>query len=419
MNQENIFPRVLVAQLGARKHYQEPILFHQWGILNKLYTDFYFDESLFRKILHYKFLYKNHPKFIKKALERYTPYLNKANIIHFPKLAYTYNCALKKAQLSEKSQININIGKKFCQKIIDYGLDDIDVVYGFDGACLELFEYAKNKGIKCVLDQTIAERSLIHELLLQEEQLWSGWSKFPFQVYEGDLELVKRQKQEQQLADCIICGSSFVKESLIAEGVELSKIFVVPLGNLQDSQSIKRDELATSPHHRDEGLRILFAGSVGLRKGIQYLLQALKQIKDQIPFSCKIVGSLDIKSEIVSEFKDVGEFLGLVTRSQMKELYSWSNVFVLPSVCEGSAMVTYEALNSQLPIITTYNTGSIIRDGVDGFIIPIRDSQIIASKLKLLYKNKIIQIANKSNIHYRHKINIDAQNKLKDCILAI
>ncbi len=414
-----MFPKLLVAQLGARKHYQEPILFHQWGILDKLYTDFYCNDSFLTKALKQKVLYQNFPRIIKKSLERYTPSLQKAKIIHFPKLAFTYNRSLKKAKLSEKSEINIEIGKKFCHKIIDSGLDNIDVVYGFDGACLELFEYAKTKGIKCVLDQTVAERTLIHELLSQEEQLWTGWSKSPYKVYEGDLKLVKRQQREQQLADCIICGSSFVKESLIAKGVEPSKISVVSLGGLSDNQPLRSDYHLIPPYKRDDGLRILFAGSVGLRKGIQYLLEALKKIKGEIPFTCKIAGSLDINPEIINEFKDVGDFLGLVPRSQMKQLYSWADVFALPSICEGSAMVTYEALSCQLPIITTYNTGSIVRDNIDGFIVSIRDSTAIANKLKFLYKNNLNQATHKDNIHYWQKINIDAQNRLKDSILAI
>lgn len=409
---------ILVAQLGARKHYQEPILFHQWGILNRLYTDFYSGNTPLVKVLRKEKIYQHFPNIIKKSLDRYDPALQTAKVVHFPILS-TYASRLKKTNPSERSKIIIDTGKKFCHRIISSGLKDVQIVYGFDGACLELFEYAKNQGIKCILDQTIAERSLIHELLLQEEQLWQGWSKSPFQVYESDLKLVKRQQQEQQLADHIICGSSFVKESLIVKGIEPNKISVVPLGGLQEYQSIKPSNQVVLPCERDDGLRILFAGSVGLRKGIQYLLNALKKIKNEIPFTCKIAGFLDINSEIVDEFKDGCEFLGLVPRSQMRQLYSWADVFVLPSICEGSAMVTYEALSYKLPIITTYNTGSIVRNDIDGFVTEIRDSNVIAEKLIFLYKNRLIDIDNRDHTNYLQQINFDAKNKLKDCIITI
>lgn len=412
-------PKILVAQLGARKHYQEPILFHQWGFLDRLYTDYYCQNSVFSKTLKQNFFYQKLPNILKKGLERHTPHLATAEIAHFPQLALKYNISLKKASLIEKSKINIQTGKEFCHNIIKSGLNNIDVIYGFDGACLELFEYAKTTGIKCVLDQTIAERSLIHKLLIEEENLWSGWSKQPFQVYPGDLELVKRQQKEQQLADCIICGSSFVKDSLISKGIESNKIVVVPLGNLQDRLTISKSDQHSTNLNRSDGLKILFAGSVGLRKGIQYLLQTLKQLKGKIPFTCKIAGLIEINSEIIQEYEDVAQFLGLVPRSQMKQLYNWADVFVLPSICEGSAMVTYEAINSQLPILTTYNTGSIVRDGIDGFIVPIRDSQEIVRKLKLLYFNTSMQLPEQSQLEYYRQINFEAQNKLKNCLLAV
>jgi len=112
----------------------------------------------------------------------------------------------------------------------------------------------------------------------------------------------------------------------------------------------------------------------------------LQKIKGKIPFNCKVVGRLDIKSHYVEKYSNVCEFTGLVPRSKMRELYKWADVFVLPSICEGSAMVTYEALSSGLPVITTPNSGSIVRNGIDGLIIPIRNSDIIADKLIQIYQ---------------------------------
>jgi glycosyltransferase involved in cell wall biosynthesis len=76
-----------------------------------------------------------------------------------------------------------------------------------------------------------------------------------------------------------------------------------------------------------------------------------------------------------------------VTRQEVRRHYQWADVFVFPSLCEGSAMVTYEALAAGLPVITTPNAGSVVRDGVDGFIVPIRDAEAIAAKLDLLARD--------------------------------
>jgi glycosyltransferase involved in cell wall biosynthesis len=62
-------------------------------------------------------------------------------------------------------------------------------------------------------------------------------------------------------------------------------------------------------------------------------------------------------------------------------------VFLLPSLCEGSATAVYEALAAGLPVICTENTGSVVRHGVDGYIVPIRDVAETTDILKQLAGN--------------------------------
>jgi glycosyltransferase involved in cell wall biosynthesis len=57
---------------------------------------------------------------------------------------------------------------------------------------------------------------------------------------------------------------------------------------------------------------------------------------------------------------------------------------VFPSLCEGSATVTYEALAAGLPVITTPHAGSVVRDGREGFVVPIRDVDALAARIDLL-----------------------------------
>lgn len=404
--------KVLIAQIGARKHYQEPLLFHHWGILDRLYTDFYSGHSGVANQLRYARIYKHLPNLIKKGLERYDPGLENAKIIHFPRFGYQYAQALRKASLQQASQIFVWAGQEFCQRIIKHGLGDANTIYGFNSACLELFEYAKIRGIRCILDQTLAEWSLVHQLLLEEEHRWPGWSLSPFTVSDADLELLHREQREQDLADQIICGSNFVKDSLIARGVDANKISVVALGRLKDEKPIQYQPVTKTPKERGDGLRILFVGSVGLRKGIPYLLKALRQIKGKIPFTCRVVGSLQIKPQRVAEYSDVCDFMGRVPRSQITDIYTWADVFVLPSICEGSAMVTYESLSSGLPIITTYNSGSVVRDGNDGFIVPLKDIEEIADKLLKIYEIGNLTETGYNIQEYLNNLLKNAQKKL-------
>ena len=382
--------KVLIAHLGARKHYQEPLLFHQWGILDRFYTDFYFHNSAISQILRQPNIYKHLPTIIKKSLERYEPSLIRAKVSHFPWFGYQYVRALKRTARTEHTSLFVWAGREFCRQILERGIaDNITTIYGYNSASLELFTYAKSKGINCVLDQTLAEWSLVHKLLLEEEELWSQWSLYPFQVRTGDKKLLEREQQEQDLADRIICGSNFVKDSLSVRDVEKNKIAVVPFGRSMPSQNKQgfRDRHLLK-QKKEQELRILFAGAVCLRKGIPYLLKALELLSGKIPFTCKIAGSIQIQPERVAEYSHLCDFLGLVTRSEMASLYTWADVFVLPSVCEGSAMVVYEALSWGLPVITTYNSGSIIRDGIDGSIVPIRNPQAIADGLVTIFEQE-------------------------------
>jgi glycosyltransferase involved in cell wall biosynthesis len=417
-------PRVLIAHLGARRHYQEPILLYQWGMLDTFYTDFYARDNIINRILRSPRIYRFLPLIIKKMLDRYTPELDGAKVIDFPCLGIGYVKSLEKASVEDVYDIFISVGKKFNEKILARGLEGINTIYGFNNASLELFEAAKLQGIRCILDQTIAVSSLEYRLMTEEEKNWKDWSISPFRVTESMLHKARREKKEQELADHVICGSDFVRSSLVADGIAEHKISVISLGKIKEETSGEL-ELFVSQNIKNintsgDSLKILFMGSVGLRKGIPYLLEALRIIENKIPFICKIAGTIGIKQDKINEYQNLCQFLGQVPRTETTQLYQWADVFVLPSLCEGSAMVTYEALMFGLPIITTHNAGSIIRDGVDGFIVPIRDSQAIAKSLVKIFQNfprdyssKLSRV--KSGINYIQANN--QQEKLKKILL--
>jgi glycosyltransferase involved in cell wall biosynthesis len=74
----------------------------------------------------------------------------------------------------------------------------------------------------------------------------------------------------------------------------------------------------------------------------------------------------------------------------MSALFQWADVFVLPSIVEGSATVTYEALMSGVPVICTPNTGSIVEDGVNGVIIPTRSANALTEAIQRYMENSFL-----------------------------
>jgi glycosyltransferase involved in cell wall biosynthesis len=155
-------------------------------------------------------------------------------------------------------------------------------------------------------------------------------------------------------------------------------------------------------------LRLLFIGEIGLRKGVPYLLEALRMLNTK-KVHAKLVGKIALSREIVTRYTDVADFVGSVPRSDIKSLYDWADVFVLPSICEGSATVTYEALASGVPVICTPNTGSMVRDRVDGHIVPIRNPEAIAQSIENYLKTPgLLEAEQNEAIKGRERLGIEA-----------
>ncbi len=73
---------------------------------------------------------------------------------------------------------------------------------------------------------------------------------------------------------------------------------------------------------------------------------------------------------------------------QVHSVYRGADIFVYPSLHEGSALAIGEALASGLPVITTANAGSVVRDGEEGYIVPIRDVEALMDRILTLYLDR-------------------------------
>jgi glycosyltransferase involved in cell wall biosynthesis len=111
-------------------------------------------------------------------------------------------------------------------------------------------------------------------------------------------------------------------------------------------------------------------------------MQAAAQLRGRAQF--RWVGPIKMNTAALQTLGRDVEFVGAVPRSEIIAQYAWADIFLLPSLCEGSATSTYEALTAGLPVVCTANCGSVIRDGEEGFIVPIRDPNAICERLNEL-----------------------------------
>lgn len=383
----------LVALLGARMHYAVPRILHQENLLKHLYTDICAVKG-WPKLLQI-IPQSLQPSSLKRLMGRVPEGIPNEKITAFNSFGFEYAQKLRHSKSpSETTQAFLWAGKTFGKLILNQGLGEASGIYTFNTAGLELLENAQKQGIKAVTEQTIAPKFIEYQLLQQEHETFPDW-EFPPQEDGFLVELSNREKEEWSKADMILCGSEFVRDGIVTCGGQAEKCQILPYG------VDWRFSLPKKPPHRGN-LRVLTIGGVGLRKGSPYVLAAAQKLQKLAIF--RMVGSLtSIKPGIKSVLADNMELLGAVPRSEIFNHYTWADVFLLPSICEGSATVIYEALAAGLPVICTANAGSVVRDGIEGFIVSVGNYEAIADKLELLATNPELRSEMSKNARQRSK----------------
>ena len=409
-------PQVHVATLGARQHYALPKLLHRSGMLGCFYTDLYVNPASFLFRLLQRIPSKLRPRWMERLLGRSDGKLPAWKVVSFDAFGLWYQWQVWRARDSEAlSRVYVRTNQSFNHRIIRQGLKGADVIYGYDGAALELFQYAKEQAISCILEQAIIPQDMVRSFLKEEVERWPGWEP-GLRVEDEEGVFQERQKEEWRLADLIVCASSFLIESLRQYHVPEAKLRLVPYGiPLERFSPRQRGEPRTSGE-----LHILFAGGVNLRKGAPYLLEALRRLNSS-KVEARFAGAVALDPAPLRPYQGMATFLGAVPRNKMMELYDWADLFVLPSICEGSALVTYEALASGIPVIATPNTGAWVRDGVDGVIVPIRDVNALTGAIERFCKDpEFLKFCSRHALEGRERLGLDAyESRLLRIIMEV
>jgi glycosyltransferase involved in cell wall biosynthesis len=354
-------------------HYAVPRMLHEAGMLAGLCTDICGIKGWPRLLAGIPSRFR--PAGVRRLLGRVPEGVPARKIRVFSTFGWQYARRRAAARTAaELTAVYLWAGRRFCDLVLRHGLGDADSVYTFNSAGLEVLRHARTRGVRAVMEQTIAPRLLEQRLLAEEHERFPGW-ELPPPVNGPVAEYCTRESAEWDEAELVICGSEFVREGIADCSGPVERCVVVPYG--VDS----RFSVPERPPHSGP-LRVLTVGAVGLRKGTPYVLEAARRLRGRAEF--RMVGSTAISELARRELAIHVQLLGPIPRTEIVEQFAWADVFLLPSICEGSATVTYEALACGLPVVCTPNTGSVVRDGIDGFIVPVRDSDAIVEKLELL-----------------------------------
>jgi len=373
-------PRWYVSQLGSRERYACAVSQAKRGRLELFYTDAWC--GAFRGLV------SKMPRGFAGLSQRFHAELPREKVVAFT--AATLCDELKdkfsrrdKSRTAQYERFETS-GKWFASKVAAH-MSKLplnagrDVHFVYDTAALESLKHARERGMFCIVDQIDPAR--VHEKLLQEEaERWPNW-----EVREGGIpdSYFARLSEEWATADMVVVNSEYSKRSIHEQGVPLEKIAVVPLAY----EAPSGHEIKKHAPSRDKPLRVLWLGTVAVCKGIPYLMEAAKLLRDRnIEFT--IVGPIRIAEHAAKSAPSNMKFVGPVLHHNAHRYYQQADLFVLPTISDGFAITQIEAMSHGLPVIATPNCGNVVTPGADGEIVPIRDAASLAKTIAMLEEDR-------------------------------
>jgi glycosyltransferase involved in cell wall biosynthesis len=254
-------------------------------------------------------------------------------------------------------------------------LPECDVVHSVMASGSEPFRYAERIGALKVLDASNSHPTSFYGFWQRELDIWN-----PGETVGVPRRVMARCNREIERADVLICASTYVRDSMIYNGVPESKLVVNPFG---------ADLSIFSPRTRlPDKPRFLFAGALTVRKGLQYLLPAFERLKKEFPDAELILcgGVYPDFKRLYDQWRHLFTHSKSLPHKELAKMMQSCTAFVFPSIEEGFARVIAEAMASGLPIIATHNSGAstTVEYGREGFIVPARSSEAVYERMKEL-----------------------------------
>lgn len=253
-----------------------------------------------------------------------------------------------------------------------------DVVHCWSGVAEESLRACGERTV-CTVARGSAHIQAQYDLLAAEQ------ARTGRRIEKPSAWIMAREQREYALADRIIVPSAFARESFLAEGVPAEKVVTVNLSLRASGFTAARAAIEERVQRLRDGapLRVLYTGMLSFRKGMQDVPPVLRALGKQMEF--RFVGPvLKECAELARAMAGVARVERAVPEAQLPEVYRWGDVFLLPTIEDGFAVVLAQAQAAGLPIIATTNSAGpdIIAGGGQGFVVPIRDPDAVIERLR-------------------------------------
>ncbi len=283
--------------------------------------------------------------------------------------------------------------KKFSQFRFFNSLNNLDIVYLWPGVSLELYEILHARGHQLVME-SVNTHQATSKLILDAEYARLGLMP----THGITSEAATEESAKLDLSDFVFSCSQNVTDSLIAANVPPHKILQTTYG-LRESEVLATDELAG--RSQDNEITAIFVGTIGLRKGPHLILDYW--CRSNMKGKLRLVG--DIQPEvrhIVEPYLKRSDIEHVPYVKDLRSIYKEADVFILPSLEEGSPLVTYLALGAGLPcIVSPMGGGGVVEHSKEGFVIAPFDAETWIESLKKISEDVGLRKRFSQNAHIK------------------
>ncbi len=257
-----------------------------------------------------------------------------------------------------------------------------DIFWGFQGSSHDSIIAARKSGKLTLCELSTAHAPMAKKILGEEQLLHPEWAD-SFDNLEFPPGYFERLCNEPIEADWVIGASSFTLRTLEESGIAKHKLKYLPLGF--DVEKIPFAIRQSTTERKP--LKILYAGRITQRKGIKYLLEAMRSF-NRSDVELHIIGHLHGSGAGLQPYRDLYTLHQPVSQAQLFERYGDFDVLALPTIFEGFGLVVIEAMAAGLPVITTPNSigPELIVNDENGYVVPIRNVPAIVNAIRTLLR---------------------------------
>ncbi len=369
--------KAIVAHPGTQHSLQAALSFYENQMLERYFTSICYSN----KVPFYQLISKL-PVIVKKDIEalllkRRASGLDDSFVEQYPWFEF-FSFAIRK--LFKNQTLNSHLvyfQNRMFDKWVATKLPSLnfDIYIGYEGSSLESFRVCKKTKKHCVLDLASSHWKF-KKMVYDTENSISNQSTALF----NKINLLK--SKELELADTILIPSSYSKDSLSFGGVVNKNIVQIPYGVDTEKFFLKEN------YNKTKKLSLLYVGAISYAKGVHYLLKAFKELnlKDA---ELVLIGNC-VNRELVDNYKDLITYYKYLPHEELIYYYQSADVLLMPSLDDSFGFVVLEAMACGTPVIVSANTGSkdLIQNGYNGFIVPVKNIQVLKDKIMVFYKNR-------------------------------